>query len=219
MASPVHFATRDVGPVADKPALFQTLGPHAQAAAVEVQDTDSGGTAVDEREQVSGQRILVHDVLGQRVESIERQSHVDRLPVKEDAYPAFREEHQCLVTVRIMPQPRSILMSIPTIGVRTNAGGRTKDVTPGVFAMVPRSMNAAGCVGLAACPLAAASFDRQIWKLAVDTDSSRQKAAMVFPLCACRSKRLRQSVSFEDCDFSFSMSCSVSLNSDRIVPA
>ena len=53
------------------------------------------------------------------------------------------------------------------------------DVTPDVFAMVPRSMNAAGCVGLAAWPLAAASFDRQIWKLAVDTDSSRQKEAMV----------------------------------------
>ena len=48
------------------------------------------------------------------------------------------------------------------------------------------------------CPLAVAIFDRQIWKLAVDTDSSRQKAAMVLPLCACRSKRLRQATSFED---------------------
>ena len=32
---------------------------------------------------------------------------------------------------------------------------------------------------------------------ALDTDSSRQKAAMVLPLCACRSKRLRQAASFE----------------------
>jgi hypothetical protein len=45
--------------------------------------------------------------------------------------------------------------------------------------------------------LAAASFARQIWKLAVDTNSSRQKAEMVLPLCACRCKRLRQAASFE----------------------
>jgi hypothetical protein len=52
--------------------LFQALGPHAQAAPVEAPDADLGGAAVDEGEQVSGQRILVHDVLAQRVEPIER---------------------------------------------------------------------------------------------------------------------------------------------------
>jgi hypothetical protein len=41
--------------------------------------------------------------------------------------------------------------------------------------------------------LAAASFARHMWKVAVDTDASRQKAAMVLPLCAWRCKRLRRS--------------------------
>lgn len=97
----------------------------------------------------------------------------------------------------MVPPPRSILMSIPPVGVDTDAGGCTIAVTPDVFAMVPKSMNAAGCPGVATCLLAAASFQRQIWKLAVDTDSSRQNAVMVLPLCACRSKRLRQAASFE----------------------
>jgi len=56
-------------------------------------------------------------------------------------------------------------------------------------------------------------------KLAVDTDSSRQKAAILLPLCACRSKRLRQAASFKLCDSRLSMSDSVLLNLDRIVPA
>lgn len=58
VARPIHFAACDIGPVADEPTLLETLGPHAQAAAVEVQHADLGGAAVDEREQVSGQRIV-----------------------------------------------------------------------------------------------------------------------------------------------------------------
>jgi hypothetical protein len=54
-------------------------------------------------------------------------------------------------------------------GVGTDAGGRAMDVTPAVFAIAPRSMNAADCAGWAACLRAAASFARQIWKLAVET--------------------------------------------------
>jgi K+-sensing histidine kinase KdpD len=37
--------------------LLQTPGPHALAAAVEVQDADLGGAAINECEQVSGQRV------------------------------------------------------------------------------------------------------------------------------------------------------------------
>lgn len=51
-APPVHFAAGDIGPVADKPTLLEALSPHAQAAAVEVQDADLGRSSVDEREQV-----------------------------------------------------------------------------------------------------------------------------------------------------------------------
>jgi hypothetical protein len=45
----------------------------------------ASSAAIDEREQVSRQRILVHDVPSQRVETVERQAHIDRLPVQEDA--------------------------------------------------------------------------------------------------------------------------------------
>jgi hypothetical protein len=45
-------------------------------------------------------------------------------------------------------------------------------------------MNATGGAGWAACASTAASFARQIWKLAVDTAPSRQKAAMLLPLRA-----------------------------------
>ncbi len=117
--------------------MLETLRPHAKAGSVEVQNADLGSTAIDEREQVSRQRVLMHDVLGQRIETVEREPHVDRLPVQKHAYLAFREEHQRLVMVTTMPPPRSILMSIPAVGVGTDAGGRTMDVTPDVFAMVP----------------------------------------------------------------------------------
>lgn len=82
-------------------------------------------------------------------------------------------------------------------GPGTDSSEWAMDVTPAVLGMVPRSMNAAGCASCVACPLAAASFAVQKWKLAVDTDSSRQKAAMVLPLCAGRYKRLRRAASFE----------------------
>jgi hypothetical protein len=68
----VIFAACDVGPVAHEPTLLETLGPHVHATAVEVQDTDLSRSSVDEREQVSGEWIFVHDMLGQRVETIER---------------------------------------------------------------------------------------------------------------------------------------------------
>jgi hypothetical protein len=48
---------------------------------------------------------------------------------------------------------------------RRLAGGWGMDVKSAVLAMVPSSMNAAGCARWAACPLAAASFARQIWEL------------------------------------------------------
>jgi hypothetical protein len=67
-------------PGADRHAVFVSI--HAQAAAVEVQEADLGRSAIDEREQVSRQRILVHDVPSQRVETVERQAHIDRLPVQ-----------------------------------------------------------------------------------------------------------------------------------------
>ena len=35
-----------------------------------------------------------HDVLGQRVKTVERQTHVDQLAVQEDAHITFSEEHK-----------------------------------------------------------------------------------------------------------------------------
>jgi len=87
---PVHFSACDIVPSAYEAPLLQALAPHAQAAAVEVQDADLCSTPVNKREQVAGQWILVHDVLGQRIQAIERQAHVDRLPVQEHAHLTFR---------------------------------------------------------------------------------------------------------------------------------
>lgn len=84
----------------------------------------------------------MHHMFGQRVQTVEGQAHVDRLPVQEYPYPAFREEHQRVVIVRTMPPPRSIIRSIPAVGVGTDAGGCTMDATPAVLATFPKSMNA-----------------------------------------------------------------------------
>lgn len=56
-ALPIHFAARDISPVAHETPVFQALGPYAQATAIEVQDLDLGRAAIDKREQVPRQRI------------------------------------------------------------------------------------------------------------------------------------------------------------------
>jgi hypothetical protein len=68
--------------------ISSTAKAHAQTVALEVQDAYLGGAAVDEREQVSRQGILVHDVPSQRVKPLERQAYIGRLPVQEHAFRA-----------------------------------------------------------------------------------------------------------------------------------
>lgn len=48
-------------------------------------------------------------------------------------HPVLRQEYQNLVIVRMMPRPRSILMSIPAVGTDAGGGGGAMNVTLAAF--------------------------------------------------------------------------------------
>jgi len=70
----------------------------------------------------------------------------------------------------------------PRFDPGVDAGKCSIDVTSTASLIAPGSTYVAGGAGWPACPSAAANLARQIWKLAADTASSRQKAAMLAAL-------------------------------------
>ena len=67
----IDLARDDLLPVRQEAALLEPLGPLAPAAAIEVEDLDLRGAAVEEGEQMTHQRIGLHAVTGDRIQAIE----------------------------------------------------------------------------------------------------------------------------------------------------
>ena len=129
----------DLRPVRQEATLLEPLGPHAPAGAVEGENIDLHSAAVEEGEQVTRQRIGLHAVTGNRIQTIERTPHVRRRAAHEYAHLLFGKEHQLLAMVRVMPPGRSRRID--------------SDASPGVATgMVPRSRKGRAASGREVAP-------------------------------------------------------------------
>jgi hypothetical protein len=61
-----------------KPSRLKPLGPNRVTVVVPVQDFDAVGDAIDEHEQMAGQRIILKMILDNGGKPIERLPHVNR---------------------------------------------------------------------------------------------------------------------------------------------
>src|SRR5690606_37146897 len=102
-----HRALEHTGVSAHKDAALESLGPEAKTGAIPIEQLQVVAAAVDEDVQAARQRILLKNVLHERVESREGFPHVNGALVQIHAYVPVGEEHQPRRSRSATPPPSS----------------------------------------------------------------------------------------------------------------